>query len=176
MDLFEEEILKPKKKKKAINPKTVILIAIIMLLLMLVATIVSIVYLKGTILTINLDGIANKELENIIIIEENNKVYMPIKRMAEYLKYVSYNGDYITLSEDATKCYIKNDEELVSFTLNSNILVKVIGDKTEQIKIEEPIKEINEELYITAEGAQEAFNFKFYYLLFLAGAPLFLPF
>lgn len=162
MDLFEEEILKP-KKKKTINPTTIILIAIILLLIMLVATIVSIVYLKGTILTINLNGVAVKELEDIIVIEENNKVYMPIRRMAEYFNYVSRNGDYITLSEDSTKCYIKNDEELVSFTLNSNILVKVIDDKTEQIKIEEPIKEINQELYITAEGAQDAFNIKFYY-------------
>lgn len=162
MDLFEEEILKP-KKKKTISPTTIILIAIVILSILLVAIIVSIVYLKGTILTIKLNGVAVKELEDIIVIEENNKVYMPIKRMAEYLNYVSRNGDYNTLSEDSTKCYIKNEEELVSFTLNSNLLVKVIGDKTVQIKIEEPIKEINQELYITAEGAQDAFNLKFYY-------------
>ena len=162
MDLFEEEILKP-KKKKTINPTTIILIAIIILFIMLVATIVSIVYLKGTILTIKLDGVAVKELEDIIVIEENNKVYMPIKRMAKYLNYVSHNGDYITLSEDSTKCYIENDEEIVSFTLNSNVITKVIDGKTEQIKIEEPIKEVNQELYIVAEGAQDAFNLKFYY-------------
>ena len=161
-DVFNEEILKP-KKKKTIKATTILSIIIILLLICCVITIVFIVYFNGAILSITLDGSDAKELQKVFIFEENNKVYMPIRRMASYLKYDSYNGDYITLSEDATKCYIKNDEELVSFTLDSNILTKIVEEETKQIKIEEPIKEINGELCITAEGAQDAFNFRFYY-------------
>ena len=163
MDLFEEEILKP-KKKKTIKGSTLILIAIILLSILCVLALMAIFYIKGTILTITLDGIEAKELENIFIMEENNKVYMPIKRMAEYLRYDAFTGDYITRSEDdVNKCYVETDEEVVSFTLNSNILTKVIEGQSQQIKITEPIKEINGELCIAAEGAQDAFNFKFYY-------------
>lgn len=162
INLFDEEILRP-KKKKTIKPSTILLVAIVVLMILCVAIIVVIFYLKGAILTITLDEDEAKELENVFIFEENNKVYMPIRRMAEYLKYETYNGDYITKSEDVTKCYIKTQEELVSFTLNSNVITKVVDGQTQQIKIKEPIKEINGELSITSEGAQDAFNFKFNY-------------
>ena len=165
MDLFDEEILKSKKKKETtVKPSTIILTAIILLVILCVVIVMIIVYLKGTILTITLDGKLAKELENIFIFEENDNIYMPIKRMAEYLGYGAYNGDYITKSEDETKCYIETEGELVSFTLNSNILMRVVDGQLEQIKIMEPIKEINGELCITAEGAQDAFNFKFYHI------------
>ncbi len=164
MDLFEdEEILKPKKKKK-IKSTTLILIAIVILVILCIITIVAIVYLKGQILTIKLDGKTADQLEDILIFEENDKIYIPIKKMAQYLGYDAFNGDYITRSEDDTnKCYIESQEELISFMLNSNILTKVINGQVQQIKIAEPVKEINGELCISSEGAQNAFNFKFYY-------------
>lgn len=160
MNLFEEEILKP-KKKKGIKMSTLIIIAIVILFILCFVILAAISYLRGTILTIALDGKDASDLKNILIIEENNEVYIPIRKMAEYLKYETYNGDYITLSEDATKCYIKNSEELVSFALDSNVITKVVEGQTQQIKVNEPITQINEELCITSEGAQEAFNFEF---------------
>jgi len=163
IDLFEEELLKPKKKKTKIKTSTILLVAIALLSILCVATLVLIVYIKSTILTITIDGIESDSLKDIFIIEENNKVYIPIRRMGEYLNYETHNGDYIVLSEDPTKCYIKTEEELVSFTLDSNVLTKVINGQTQQIKVAEPIKEINGELCITSEGAKDAFNFKFYY-------------
>lgn len=162
-DLLNEEILKPKKEKNKIKASTIILVLIILLVILCILAIVAIFYIKETLLSYSLDGRQAKDLENILIFEENNKIYIPIRRMAQYLNYEAYNGDYITLSEDTTKCYIINNNELVSFTLNSNILTKVIEEQTTQIKIEEAIKEINGELCITAEGAQDAFNFIFYY-------------
>lgn len=163
MDLFyDEEILKPKKKKK-IKVSTIVLILIALLSILCIIIVVAIIYFNTLILKINLDGKNVSELEKILIIEENNKVYMPIRKMAEYLKISSFNGDYITRSEDQTKCYIETENEIVSFKLNSNVLTKVIEGQTQQINIKEPIKEINGELCITAEDAQEAFNFIFYY-------------
>ena len=162
-DLLNDEILKPKKEKKKIKASTIILVFIILLVILCILAIVGIVYIKGTLLSYSLDGRQTKALESLLIFEEDNKIYIPIRRMANYLKYEAYNGDYLTLSEDSTKCYIKNADELVSFTLDSNILTKVIGEKVSQIKIGETIKDINGELCITAEGAQEAFNFKFNY-------------
>lgn len=161
MNLFEnEELLKPKKQH---NVKASTVIAVIMVILILLCFIVLglIAYLKETILTITLDTKDAKDLKAIFVMEENDKIYIPIRKMAEYLQYETYNGDYITLSEDTDKCYIINSDELVSFTLNSNILTKVRAGQTEQIKINEAITKINEELYITSDGAEDAFNFRF---------------
>lgn len=162
MDLFDEEILKPKKKKE-IKTSTILIIAIVLLLILCIITSIFIVYIKSTILTIKLDGRDAKDLEEILIMEENNKVYIPIIRMAKYLGYSAYKGDYVTRSEDdPTRCYMES-EETVSFTLNSNIITKVAEGQSQQIKITEPIKEINGELCINAEETQDVFNFNFYY-------------
>lgn len=165
MNLFEdEELFKPKKKKAQVKPTTIIAIAIVALLILLVIIVASIIYLKSTILTITLDEKNANDLESVLIFEENDKIYMPIKKMAEYLGYSAYNGDYITRSEDdTTKCYIESLEEIVCFTLSSNVITKVVDGQTQQIKISEPVKEINGELCIEANGTEDAFNIKFYY-------------
>lgn len=163
MNLFEEEILKS-KKKKTIKPMTLIIIAIVILLILCIVAMIGIIYLKSTILKITLDGEEANDLEQVFIIEENDKVYIPIKRMASYLNYQAYNGDPQTRSEDdMTKCYIETEDETISFTLNSNILTKIIDGEEQQIKIKEPIKEINGELCVNAESSKEAFAFNFYY-------------
>ena len=161
MNLFEnEELLKPKKQHK-VKATTVIAVIMVILILLCFIVLALIAYFKETILTITLDAKDARDLKSIFIIEENDRIYIPIRKMAEYLQYETYNGDYITLSEDTDKCYIINSDELVSFTLNSNILTKVREGQTEQIKINEAITKINEELYITSDGAEDAFNFRF---------------
>ena len=125
MDFLEEELLKH-KKKKTIKPISLIIIAIVILSIFCVAAMVGIVYLKSTILEITVDSEKANDLEQIFIIEENDNVYIPIKRMAAYLDYQAYNGDPQTRSEDdMTKCYIKTEDEIISFTLNSNILTTI---------------------------------------------------
>ena len=166
MSLFDEEILKqqPKKKRKTIKPSTILAVSIIILLILCIAAIVGIMYLKNKILTINMDGKNVSKLKEILIMEENNKVYFPIKKLANYLGYDAYNGDYITLSEDdISKCYIESEEEMISFTLNSNIVIKKNNEETKQIKVIEPIKEINGELCLSENCTEDVFNFKFYY-------------
>ena len=162
MNLFEnEELLKPKKQFRVKAP-TVLIVIISILIVLSIAIICLITYLKGTILTITLDGKDANKLKSILIFQED-KIYIPIKEMAEYLQYQTYNGDYITLSEEVDKCYIENIEEKVAFTLDSNIITKVRGEVTEQVKIVEPISQINEELHITSKGAEQAFNLYFNY-------------
>jgi len=166
MSLFDEEILKQPKKKKKINTSAIIIVIMIILTILCVVAMVGITYLKGTILTVIVDGKEFSGIENMFVMEENNKVYIPIKRMAQFLKYEAYNGDFITLSEDDnTKCHIKSENETTSFSLNSNILVKKVSNEVQQVKISEPIKQINGDLYISAECAKEAFNINFYYSL-----------
>jgi hypothetical protein len=162
MNLFEnDELLKPKQQIKVKAP-TVLIVIISILSVISIVIIGLITYLKGTILTITLDGQDANKLKSILIFEED-KIYIPIKKIAEYLQYQTYNGDYITLSEEVDKCYIENIEEKVAFTLDSNIITKVRGGVTEQVKIVEPISQINEELHITSEGAEQAFNLYFNY-------------
>lgn len=162
MDLFEEELLKP-KRKKGIKMSTLLIIAIVVLFLLCFVIIAAISYLRGTILIITLDEMEAADLKEIFIMQENNEIYIPIRKMGEYLKYETYNGDYQRPSEDANKCYIKNVDEIVAFVLNSNIITRVVNGQTQQIKIAEPIVQINNQLCITSKAAEEAFNIYFNY-------------
>lgn len=163
MYLFENEELLKQKKQFKVKAPTILIVSIVILFLLCFIILGLIAYLKETILTITLDEQDASELRSILIFEEEDKIYVPIRKMAEYLNYETFNGDYITLSEDADKCYIQNLDEKVSFILDSNILTKVRGEITEQVRISEPISQINGELYITSEGAEQAFNLYFNY-------------
>ena len=63
MSLFDEEILKQPKKKKKINTSAIIIVIMIILTILCVVAMVGITYLKGTILTVIVDG---KEFSDLL--------------------------------------------------------------------------------------------------------------
>ena len=157
MELYDE--VKEQRKSKA---PMIIGVCIAILIVITLAIIVGIVYLKNSITTITIDGKRNLEIEEILYIEsteQGKKMYIPIIKMAKYLGYEGYNGDYKIKSEDKTKCYVTSKNETATFTLDSDTIVKITeGSENEYIKIENPVFEMNGELYTTIEGVQEAFN------------------
>ena len=162
MELYYEED-KSKQKKSKIIP---ILIALLFILIILsIIIVVSIIYLKGTILKISIDGIDKSDLKEIIKIQEvdnNTKVYIPIRKIASYLGYQDYSGDYKYASEDNTKCHVKNEFETSMFTFDSDILIKSRGDSDyEYLKLDEKVFESNGDLYTTIDGIKKAFNVEF---------------
>ena len=78
MSLFDEEILKQPKKKKKINTSAIIIVIMIILTILCVVAIVGITYLRGTILTVIVDGKEFSGIESMFVMEENNKVYIPM--------------------------------------------------------------------------------------------------
>ena len=163
MELYDEQLEKQKNKIPMIIG---ILIAI--LVLMTVLVVVAIIYLKGTITIINVDGVRNNEIEKILYVETAEdgyeNLYVPILQIAEHLKYEGFSGDYKYKSEDKNKCHVKDLEgnETAMFTKDSDILAKIAKDSSiEYVKIDKPVFEKDGQLYTTIDGVQKAFNVLF---------------
>lgn len=162
MELYDRDV----EQKKSQIPM-IIGICITVLIVITIMIIVGIIYLKNSITTIKIDTVRNNEIEKIINIKLNEEgkqeLYMPIIKMAKYLKYEGYNGDYINKSEDKTKCHVTNENETAMFTLNSNTLIKIANETNEYeyIELDSPVFEENGELYTTIEGIEKAFNVMF---------------
>lgn len=164
MKLYDEN--KINNNKKIAN---IVLIFIILIFIAIISILLIIITLKNNIFIAKIDGKQNDNLKSLLILEENNsKVYIPIKKIAGFLGYSSYNGDYKEPSEDVSKCYVKSENEVASFSLNSDIIYKIIPNTDsnyEYFQIDEPVKAINGELYTTIDGIEKAFNVAILYNL-----------
>lgn len=167
MELFDEDL---KINKKASNKRstTIILVLIIFFIIMILATIGVVLYLKQTAFVVKYNGQESNTIKNILNINENNpmEVYIPIKKFAKILGYQSYDGNYMTKSEERNECYVQSKEEIAMFSLNSKTIYKTLttGEVDfQKFEIDEPVKAINGELYTTIEGVKKAFNIRFDY-------------
>ena len=152
-----EEQLKAKKLMKIVG------VILILLFLVSIGLVALMYYIQATELKISIDGVGNTNLESILIFDENGKVYIPIRRFADFVNYDSYNGN--ESGEDPTKCYVTNNYENTYFTINSNKIYKKLENSSEYeyFTIDEQVKMINDELYTTIDGAKKAFNISFEY-------------
>ena len=102
-----------------------------------------------------------------MVFEEDGKIYAPIKEIASYLGYESFNGEYTQKSEEQSKCYIQSENEVANFSLGSNIIYKLdltVDDADYQnVYVDDPVKAINGVLYATSEAIEQAFNVSFEY-------------
>lgn len=161
MELYEE--VDNKKKSKL---PMIIGISLTVLIILIIVIIGTIIYLKQSVMQITVNGQNKNEIEKLLYIPEddNTKLYIPIRAIAKYLNYNDFRGDYKIKSEDSTKCYVKNENEIAMFTKDSDTLVKTRGDSDyEYVKLEEKVLEKDGELYTTPSGIEKAFNTLFEY-------------
>ena len=123
MNLIEESFQQKEEKKKK-RTKGIVLGAIIFIILVIIAISCYLVYVQSTTMRLILDGQSNESLKQIIYME-NGKMYFPIKEVASYLGYSSYNGEYSQRSEDQSKCYVQSENEVANFSLDSKTIYKL---------------------------------------------------
>ena len=166
MNIIEESFKEKEKKKKNIVPK-IILIAIILIVIIIIAITAYLVYLQNSSLKLMLDGQQNNGLLNLLVIEEDGTIYAPIKEIASYLGYESYNGEYTDRTEDRSKCYVQSEDEVANFSLGSNKVYKLdlsnSSSNYEYVYSQKPVKAINGVLYAPSETIAQAFNVSFQY-------------
>lgn len=166
MNLVEESF-KTKKEDKTKKITRIILIFIVLVVIAIVGIIAYIMYIDSTTLKASINGMANQEIVKLLKFEEDGTIYVPIKKIASYLGYQSFNGEYNNRSEDASKCYIQSEKEIANFELNSKKIYKLdisnSKDNYEYFYTTKPVKAIEGELCVTTEGLQEAFNISFSY-------------
>ena len=166
MNLIDESF----ETKKTDNSKKlakIILAIIIVLVIAIIGIFIALVYIEDSTLKLYLNGSVNEKVKEMMLVESDGTVYFPIKDISAYLGYYSYNGEYADKSEDASKCYIENDDEIANFALNSNKIYKLtISDDDanyEYYYANKPVKAINGKLYATSDAIENAFNISFTY-------------
>lgn len=166
MNLIEEEFQNKEEKKKK-RTTTIILVAIILVFIAIIAIVSYLIYLQNSTLKVLLDGKENQKIKQLLQIEEDGTVYIPIKEIAGFLGYESYNGEYKEKSEETSKCYIQNENEVANFSLGSNKIYKLDLTKTnenyEYEYTKKPVKAKEGILYATSEAIEKAFNISFQY-------------
>ena len=154
----EEAISRNKNTKK-------IMITIVVLIIILLGVCVYLLYMIDNIqkntLKLTVNNKSTKVSEDMFIFEGDN-LYVAIKDFGELLGYTPYNGDYKNrrYSENTTECYIEIADEVASYSLNSNTMYKKETDSEdyEYFELEEPVKMINDKLYVIKEGIEIGTN------------------
>ena len=166
MNLIDESF----ETKKTDNSKKIakiILIIIAILIIFIIGTFIAIVYIQDSTLKLYINGSINEKVKEMMVVESDGTIYFPIKDIAAYLGYESYNGEYTNKSEEANKCYIQSEDEIANFTLNSNKIYKLtISDDNENYNYyyaSKPVKAINGKLYAASDAIENAFNMSFTY-------------
>lgn len=163
MDLLTNEPkIEDEKNKKILR---IILVIVGILVVLSIVLVCLIMYMQSTILKVSVDGVT-KTFEEGFFVFEDNTVYVPIKEFAkEIAGYEAQNGEYQKNTEDKNKCYIESINEVAMFSLGSNVIYKTEpnGITYENFTIESPVKNINEQLYVSSEGIEIACNVKFNY-------------
>lgn len=166
MNLIEESF-QNKEEKKNKNISRIILVAIFLILMLIIGIVVYMVYLQNSMLKLTLDNVQNDKLKELLVFEEDGTIYIPIKEVASYFSYESFNGEYTDKSEEQSKCYVQCANEVANFTLGSNEIYKLdlsnADASYERIEIDKPVIAKGGKLYTTPEGIQEAFNVSFAY-------------
>ena len=166
MNLLDEDYSNNKENKtKKMIP---IIIVLIVIILMAIIGIVSyMMYLQGAKLRVYVNDVQNADVKNLLHFEEDGTIYVPIRAIASYLGYNSFNGEYKNKSEEQSKCYVECTEEVANLTLNSNKIYKLNLEDNDNnytyVYMDKPVKAIEGELYITTDGMQKAFNSSFFY-------------
>ena len=162
-----EEGFQTKEEKKKKTSLTIILVAIILVVSLIIGIVSYLAYLKNSELRVILNGEVNTKVEEMLLIENDGTVYMPIKEISSYLGYESYNGEYGNKSEELSKCYVESENEVANFSLGSNKIYKLDltkdSENYEYMYTKAPVKAINGVLYETSEAVEKAFNLSFEY-------------
>lgn len=153
MNLIEnEEMIQKKKKTKKIM---IFIIVLIMLLLIICGVLLVLIFkVEKETLKLSVDNKSTSFSSDLFVIEDG-KLYVAIKDFASLMGYTVYNGDYKTkYSEDTTKCYISTTDETASYTLNSSTMYKKVAQNEdyEYFTIDEPVRLINDKLYVISSG------------------------
>ena len=166
MNLIDESV-NYKKKDSSKKVAKIILILIAVIIIAIISVLGVLMYIKNGELKLYIDGNSNDKVKDMMVVEADGTVYFPIKEIASYLGYQSYNGEYTDKSEDASKCYIQNENEIANFVLNSNKIYKLVLENSDgnydYYYANKPVKAMNGKLYVTSDALENAFNVSFKY-------------
>lgn len=194
MNLIDEN----EEREQEANKKKVlkfIIIAIAALVAIAVILIIYSVVKKNNTLTLTVDGQSQNITSGLfymedsknIYLDENNQMYISVKKLSTLLGVEYYNDEYKNKGEDTTKCYIKTENEYTSYISNSSEIYKaIVVDEQQEIEsaekgnsnnkaevkkvteyeyftVENGVKNIDGEIYASQEAIELGFNIRIGY-------------
>ncbi|MBO5348811.1 MAG: WG repeat-containing protein [Clostridia bacterium] len=130
-------------------------------------------------------GLFEMEDKKNIHIDENNQIYISVKKLSALLGVEFFNDEYKNKGEDTTKCYIKTSNEYTSYISNSSQIYKAVIVEEQQtsttnsssknqestkktteyeyFEVQSPVKYINGEIYASQQAIELGFNVTLYY-------------
>ena len=166
MNLLDEDFTN-KKENKTKNIIKVIIVLMILVVIVIVGILCYMMYLERARLKLVLNGQQNEDVKELLVIESDATIYVPVRAISSYLGYSCYNGEYTDRSEDNSRCYVQSEDEVANLTLNSNKVYKLNlaenEDEYSYVYMDKPVKAIDGQLYITTDGMQKVFNTTFEY-------------
>ena len=165
MNLIGQEYEEKDEKVKKIV-KISIIVAVIALFIVL-GVYMYIYYMDSQTLKLSVDGQITPMSDDLFIIDESGSIYVSIQDFAKIAGYEYYQGEYNKFTEDSSKCYIANKNEIAGFELGSNKLYKLDPNDTsanyEWYDLKEPVRLLNNKLYVLSDGIKTACNVRFDY-------------
>lgn len=161
MDLLEEN--KKRNTKTPIQKLVLTLLVASIVLCILIGIIMVYLSTQGEDkpYTISLNG-KNIDLNMLkVITTENGQKYISLKELSSNLGYDYYNGEFKMTGEIKTKGYINNKTNIIQFFIDSQKIYKTTENSNtdyEYYNLENPILSSNENLYISLDDLDVAFN------------------
>lgn len=156
------------KKEQKSKARMYILIALVISVVLLLVLLMLLVMLGSATpkkLTLSIDGTETQYAQGTFMIENDN-VYVSLKDIASLVGYRYNDGAYKQYTEDKTRCYLENDNEVVAYTLGEDKLYKTLNDgniQYSEFKMSEPVKSKEAKLYINSTGLSVGCNLSFSY-------------
>ena len=177
-DKFNQKQQRDEQKKRVVLISIVLCAILVALLLILI---IFIRYQDSLQLKFYIDG-TQKPISSSLFVTEDGVKYVNIREFSEFLQYQYTKGEYLKYNEDENSCYISNGIEVVAMTADEENLVKYIqvepnskllsaeGPFGMQIQVksengrfntftlENPVKSINNQLYLPFDSLTDVFN------------------
>ena len=167
-DLMEDSKLKVNRPKGNNNIMIIgIIIAIIITLTIIIAIMAIIKDIQpiDETMKIYIDGQVT-QMDTSIFLINNNKVYVSVKGIANFVGYESHSGEYKIEAEDTNKVFVENKQETASMFLNSTTISKIEPNSSDEYKnytMSEPARNVNGDIYVISDGIEIACNIKIQY-------------
>lgn len=170
--LDEDEIINRKNKEKKL--RNIIIVAIVVLFFICLGLISLIFYMSynPNKITTYIDGKVISNFDELLDFQTdengNTIIYVPIKEVAPYFGYKSYNGEYKTASEDGNQCYvIKEKNEVAMYANDSKVIYKLNlendSEEYEYCYSDSTVFKSKDKLYTSIDGIEKGFNIEFSY-------------
>ena len=169
MDILQQELNKNQTTVNNSKSKKIVLMLIVICIILLIMSVLGMMYIKSKpeekklTLVVNSE---NTEITSTLLIAENDNIYVSLEEISKIVGFNYTRGGYLEYTEDNTKCYIENKNQIVGLEADTNKIFKTSQNSTtdyQYFKLKNKIITNNNLLYIALEDLNTGLNLVYNY-------------